>query len=227
MLEEEITIVSLDLAKAEYDNLNKEISDNSAKVFQVILFCTGGVGAILSWVLAADVTRFPLGAKVYPFALIFLPALIILPSIILIETCLRSSARIAGYIEVFYEGSRNGLHWQQAVQQYRKKFPSKRGLAKSLLWVFRGLSFVSLTASLFAVVGVADFTHKQPVYLGVAYLCFYLAAVFLFVGAVWILLIDLCKCWKPEYFDDQVTFFKTFAETLTAVARHRKISPLK
>ena len=206
---------SHELLKLEYEALTREILDYSGKVYQIVTLCSGGVAAILSYTLNADVSKFPLGASFFPFALLILPFLVLLPSILLVESSLRTTARLAGYIAVFHEEGREGLMWQRAIQAYREDSHAKkhRSFRRALIYVFSSLASGSLACSTFAVWGTPSLHATQKPF-SVPFLCVFIAAL-VAIGIVYVLLIRRIKgVWSKRAFESEEATFRRLKRRL-------------
>ena len=134
-----------DFRKAEYDNLYKEILDNSTKLYGVIAACVTVTGGLLAWIFKPDEKGSPLPADLHP-VLILLPLVVILPSALLVRSCLGSTARIAAYLTVKYEGKSDEISWQKDMQQWRTNHRSS--MLRGVMGVFIALMAVCIVASL-------------------------------------------------------------------------------
>lgn len=163
-----------ELGKLQHEHLNKEILENSNKVYQVLNFCISGTGALLVLALKLDFQSAPFGPAFQPFAPL-LPLAIIVPAMMLIESSLHATARIATYLLVTEEqttpkvertlsneqggsGERKSALWQSAMQWWRrqerqrrqhtrKSIPSLCALFRILIYVCFALSLASLTST--------------------------------------------------------------------------------
>ena len=200
-----------DLRKLEYDNLCKEILDGSTKIYQVVALCSGGVAAVLSYSVVADASKFPIGAHFFPFALLLMPFLLIYPSIVLVESSLRSTTRIAGYLAVYHELPCSGLNWQIVLQRYRMdpEAQKHRSFKLALITVFTALEVGTFLCSIFSVVGIPELKSLDPrVSFGRTFYWTY-GAVSLVLAALYFWLSrDLSAKWGGPSFERQREIFQ-------------------
>jgi hypothetical protein len=144
----------------EYEFLNKEIADNTATIYTILNICVVGTVTLIGFILnyaaglgaIAQVIHCPV-SPCPPF-LFLTPFLIIAPSALSIKASLKSTARIATYIQVFYESNPINIAWQTNMQKWRAQAqdnPTIRGhmtalerIFAILAWSCIGLSILSL-----------------------------------------------------------------------------------
>jgi hypothetical protein len=135
-----------DFRKAEYESLHREILDNSTKMYTVITLCVPATVALLTWVFKDEAQPVLVGRGWQPI-LLLLPLAVILPSAMLVKSCLGSTARIAAYVNLKYEGEQEGeICWQKDMQRWRRKTPSS--MLRGLMSVFVVLCAVCFFSSL-------------------------------------------------------------------------------
>jgi hypothetical protein len=145
--------VSKELLKAEYDSLNKEILDNSSKIYIVLNVCISTSGALLAWSLTRDPKDILFGLRSWPLFSLF-PFVVILPSMLLVRSSLSSSVRIAGYLKIAYEDRMpDSVQWQTNMQKWRKKDEKRQKKEDPLRQMMRGLSatFTTLATVCFVI----------------------------------------------------------------------------
>jgi len=141
-----------DFRRIEYENLYKEISDNSARIYIILNICVPSTAALLGYAFTLDAKETPFGDAMTPFFLL-LPLAIILPAMVFVSSSLNSTARVASYIKVFYEDETCSISWQNRMQQLRRENKRDgrlrlRAFKGSLTSIFFILGLVSITISI-------------------------------------------------------------------------------
>jgi len=198
--------MSDEFSKIEYDNLYKEILENSNKVYLVLNICVTSTAALLGYVLTLDPTRLPPKEIGLPF-LLLLPFSIILPSIIFVSSSHNSTVRIATYLKVFYEEDQKDISWQRRMQKLREKGKSKyRVFNISLKSIFLILGFICILLSIISSFYVWSQLSKPIAFI------FYVSLV-LFLGYQLISLSrELERKWSAEFFAELIKFWETLKE---------------
>ena len=135
--------------KADFDNLNKEILDNSNKIYQIIQISFTSVPVFLAGVLAL---RKGDGERGWWFVSItsLLVFAIIIPSVLLVTSSLKSTVRVSQYLLLRYPSSGKLKGWEYYIQFFRVTAPKNkyRFFGNSLTWIFAGLSSLTILVSL-------------------------------------------------------------------------------
>lgn len=183
-----------ELQKAEYDALNKEILENSTKIYLVLNFCITAAGAFLVLGLNLDPNRVPFGRRFLPFASL-LPFSVILPSIILVESSFNSTVRIASFLRLEYE-SKGVIRWQTVVQRYRS-LPGRRRFMWGVGSVFYVLATICLASSITSLAWIIQCSPIGGLYItGYVIGTAVLAAVFL------MFMLRLTQTWSHDNFSE-------------------------
>jgi hypothetical protein len=182
-----------ELKKAQYDILNKEILENSTKIYQVLNFCVTAVGALLVLGLGLDSTKVAFGKFFVPFVSL-LPFAVILPSIMLVESLVNSTARIASYLNVAYEKSLGG-GWQTHVQLSRKADCPRRSFM-GISSMFLVLAILCLVSSVTSLIWVIQSERN----VGSLFLGGYVAVVLLLMTALFLLRARLGTTYHQDWF---------------------------
>jgi len=220
MKDNEIEVPPADLRLCEYETLNKEIQENSAKVYQVLTFCVVGTTGLLGYFLT---DKFNANKPELAF-LTLLPNLILLPSLRLIIASLHSTARIAGYLAVFYENDETDVRWQTGIQEYREKSnepngsdkdrPRKRPFKRALQSIFGGLSSTSLGISIY-------FGSNSWGSQGVFYRASYLALLIILVSLLINEFLELIREWSSKSFEIEKEYWTEYAKKIGKSNTHR------
>jgi amino acid transporter len=198
--------MSDEFRKIEYDNLYKEILENSNKVYQVLNICVASTAALLGYVLTLDPSRLPPKEIGLPF-LLLLPFSIILPSIIFVSSSHNSNVRIATYLKVFYEEDQKDISWQRRMQKLREKEKSKyRVFNISLKSIFLILGFICISLSIIS----SFYVWSQP-FNQIAFILY--ASLVLFLGYQLISLSrELERKWSAAFFGELIKFWEALKE---------------
>lgn len=210
--------VSRPFQNIEYGALYQEILENTKTIYSILSICIAAFTAIVSGIaviINGFLTHLPtpqpsspslteLDYKVFFFPFLFLlPFLVLLPSIILVTSSLNSTARIATYMQVFYENNnKNGISWQTRIQRFRKE-KQFRVLSGSLSFLFNIIGFACLGFSLITETLVFFFVIIKG---NINYITILITVVYLItiLGLFWRLLFltkQLREKWSDEYFD--------------------------
>ncbi len=204
-----IALAKADLVNAEYDNLNKEMQENAAKVYQVLGLCVPASAALLSYVFTIDPRKLPFTIYFPPF-LLLIPFLILMPSMMLVQASMHSTTRIASYLEYVYERGDSPIKWQTSIQAYRKDSgrPRRRPFRWALMAVFGGLGAASLSASAVSFVYVCHQANAVHRSLPASFLlCYVSVAIFLFTLLA-VALVSLWKDWGGSPFSEELSIWE-------------------
>jgi hypothetical protein len=201
--------MSDEFRKIEYDNLYKEILENSNKVYLVLNICIPSTAALLGYIFTIDPSKLPSKELGLPF-LLLLPLAVILPSMIFVSASLNSTVRIATYLRVFYEEEQIDISWQRRMQALREK--DDKG--KLRFRIFR-----SSLKSIFLVLGSTCILLSIASSLYVRNELFNKIEFFLYVSLVLFLGLqlralskELEKKWSTEFFSELIRFWQTLKE---------------
>lgn len=204
--------------KTEFDNLNKEILDNSNKIYQIIQISFTSVPVFLAGVLALGKGD---GEGSWWFVSItsLLVFAIIIPSVLLVTSSLNSTVRISQYLRMtYFSGELKG--WQYYIQFFRAKeqiFRAKeqtkkyRFFGESLTWIFAGLSLLTILVSLLSflvyisnakVVSGASELSWFRILIYVFSILIYVVALLSCVFLLMYSIIGLKRSWSTEAFND-------------------------
>lgn len=198
--------MSNEFSKVEYDNLYKEILENSNKVYLVLNICVTSTAALLGYVLTLDPSKLPPKEIGLPF-LLLLPFSIILPSIIFVSSSHNSTVRIATYLKVFYEEDQKDIAWQRRMQKLREKGKSKyRVFNISLKSIFLVLGFICISLSIIS----SFYVWSQP-FNQIAFILY--VSLVLFLGYQLISLSrELERKWSVDFFAELIKFWEALKE---------------
>ncbi len=198
--------MSDEFRKIEYDNLYKEILENSNKVYLVLNVCVTSTAALLGYVLTLDPSKLPPKELGLPF-LLLLPFSIILPSIIFVSSSHNSTVRIATYLRVFYEEDQRDISWQRRMQELRENGkPKYRVFNISLKSIFLVLGFICISLSIISSLYIWSQSFNRLAFI------LYISLV-LFLGFQLISLSrELERKWSAGFFSELIKFWETLKE---------------
>jgi len=196
--------------KTDYDNLNKEIIDNSNKIYQIIQIVFTSVPLFLAGVLALGKRD---GEERWWFVSItsLLVFAIIIPSVVLVTSSLKSTVRISQYLRLRYFPPGKLKGWEYYIQFFRVTAPKNkyRSFGKGLTWIFAGLSLLTILVSLLSFL----VCYSQPeVSSGRKW--FYFFAVVLAACVSSFVIRSLNRCWLTEAFTKSHDRWKLIDETM-------------
>jgi hypothetical protein len=174
--------------------LNKEILDNSNKIFLVLNISIPSTAVLIGLALNAQ-----LPSKWLPF-LLLLPFSVIIPSMYIVISSLNSTVRIATYIKVFYEDDLRTFLWQSRLQKLREREKTNPGVYRafraSLESIFITLGFIVIALS-FGYYFLVSTLPLKSVYF-IALMIITVLLVFLF----YMPFRKLRKRWDADYFQE-------------------------
>ena len=193
--------------KTEFDIRNREILDNSDKIYRIIQIVFTFVPTFLAGVLALGKRD---GERSWWFVPItserswwFVPITsllvfaIIIPSVLLVTSSLRSTVRASQYLRLRYFSSGRLKGWEHYIQFFRANAQTTkyRFFANSLTWIFAGLSLLTIVVSLTSV-GVNISQAKKDLAWLLIYILILLICVILSIVSIQ----NLKKSWSSKAF---------------------------
>ena len=182
--------------KTEFDIRNREILDNSDKIYRIIQIVFTFVPTFLAGVLALGKRD---GERIWWFVPItsLLVFAIIIPSVLLVTSSLKSTVRASQYLRLRYFSSGRLKGWEHYIQFFRANAQTTkyRFFANSLTWIFAGLSLLTIVVSLTSV-GVNISQAKSDLARLLIYILILLICVILSIVSIQ----NLKKSWSSKAF---------------------------